>query len=708
MSGRLRILHLEDSPADAELIAARLAADDLECEMTRVESREPFLTALGRGGFDLVLADFALPAFDGLTALGLVREHDPDLPVILLSGTLGEDTAVEALKNGAADYVLKDRMTRLGSAVRRALREADERRERARAERELQRSEAKYRGLFESILEGVFQWTSEGRMLTANPALLRMLGYASEEELLAVDAGSLFARPDDLEELKRLLAGGGRGHTFETELRRRDGDEVPVLIAARAVDGESARIVYEGTITDITEQKRYQEQLAHLAHHDALTGLYSRRRFVEELERQVANARRSKATGAVLWFGLDRFQEINDSFGHPAGDQVLVEFAGALRRCVRGSDVLARLGGDEFAVALPRIERGPAIALAERLQAVLRAQRVPVEGGGEARVTTSVGLAFFPEPCGSAQEVLADADLALYQAKEEGRDAVRVVQAGEQWRAELQDRIGWAGRLRDALEAADVAAALEFHAQPILDLKTREVTCFELLLRMRGDDGAPVLPGVFLPVAERFGMMGLVDRWVARRAIRLLAGLAGNGARPVLHVNLSASSLADGGLLERISDDLAASGVDPSLLVWEVTESAAIADLHRASEFARRLRTLGCRLALDDFGIGFASLSHLKHLPVDFLKIDGSFVRHLTTDPVDQHLVQAIAQIARGLHKRTIAEFVETAATLELLAGYGIDSAQGFHIGRPGPLDQVLGAGRSPSPGPGPAPAGTG
>lgn len=686
MTPRLRILHLEDSEADAELAAARLAADGLACDIVRVDNRADLLAALDGGGFDLVLADYSLPAFDGLTALRLVRERAPELPVILLSGTLGEDTAVEALKNGATDYLLKDRIVRLGSALRRALEEGETRRERRRAEEALRRSEAMYRSLFENIPDGVFLWNTEGRARAANPALVTMLGFAGEGELLAAETASLFVRREDMEELRALLAEHGRVRDFETVLRRVDGAEVAVRIAVRASRQGGEVIGYEGTITDVTEQKRYQEQLLYLASHDSLTGLYNRRRFTEELERQVANARRSRVGGAVLWFDVDRFKDVNDSLGHRVGDQVLVQFAGALRRCLRGTDVLARLGGDEFAALLPGISREDALALAERVQRSLRAEKVALDGT-EVRITASIGLAFFPEPCDSAQELLTQADLALYHAKEEGRDTVRVYQPGVEWQAELQSRVGWARRLREALEADD---AFVFHAQPILDLESRAVERYELLLRIRDEDGSTILPGDFLPAAERFGLIREIDHLVAVRAIRLLAELQEAGRRATLQVNLSAQSLADPTLLDRISRELHAAGADPSLLVWEVTESAAIADLHRASELVRRLRELGCQIALDDFGMGFSSFAHLKHLPVDYLKIDGSFVRGLTQDPVDRHLVQAIAQLARGLRKQTIGEYVEDAATLELLAGLGVHHAQGYHVGRPMPVERLL------------------
>lgn len=679
MTRALSILHLEDSDRDAELAANHLAADGLECGITRVGDRDRFLAALDRGGFDLVLADYAGGSIDGLTALALARERAPELPVILLSGTEGEELAVEALQLGAADYLLKDRLARLGSAVRRALAEADRRREQSRAERELRRSEVKYRGLFENLLEGVFQWGAEGRVESANPALVELLGYRSEGELRERTAMELFVASEDGDELFERLGKGGRVRDFESELRRSDGSAVPVMISARVVTENGTGGRYEGTISDMTERQRYREQLTYLASHDALTGLFNRRRFEEELERQLANARRSRTPGAVLWFDLDRFKDINDSLGHAAGDQVLVEFAGTLRRGLRTTDVLARFGGDEFAVVLPGVGREDALALAKRLATTLRSERMVIDGA-EVRLTASIGLALYPEPCDSAEELMAQADLALHRAKQ-SRDSVSVSEVGEDWRTQLQERVDWGRRLREALETED---RLLFHAQPILDLRRRKVERYELLLRMRDEDGGVVLPGVFLPAAQRFGMMREVDHWVERHAIRLAAGL--NGSSVVLHVNLSAQSVSDPEMADRIAGDLAASGVDPERLVWEITETAAIADLHRASVFARRLRELGCRLALDDFGIGFASYAHLKHLPFDLLKIDGSFIRGLAHDPVDRHLVEALAELGRGLHKQTVAEYVEDAETLELVAGYKIDFGQGFHIGRPMPF----------------------
>jgi EAL domain-containing protein (putative c-di-GMP-specific phosphodiesterase class I) len=303
-------------------------------------------------------------------------------------------------------------------------------------------------------------------------------------------------------------------------------------------------------------------------------------------------------------------------------------------------------------------------------------------------VTASIGVALFPLHASAASELLSCADLAMYEAKEQGRNRVSVFAHDLDWQARIESRIGWQHRIREALEHDRFV----LHAQPILDIRTGAVSQYELLIRAAEVGGELVLPSVFLGIAERSGLIQEIDRWVVRRAINTLAEqqAAGNAVR--FEVNLSAKAFADHELLPMIQRELAETAIDPSNLVLEVTETAAIANLDEARRFIETLQAMGCKFALDDFGVGFSSFAHLKYLPVDYLKIDGSFIRELSRNVVDQHLVQAIVDVARSLGKQTIAEFVNDDDTVYLLQKYGVDFAQGFHIGRPRPLEEILSA----------------
>lgn len=437
---------------------------------------------------------------------------------------------------------------------------------------------------------------------------------------------------------------------------------------------------------DISERRRSEEQLVHLANHDPLTGLLNRRRFDEEMERKLAEAQRYELRGALVFLDLDQFKDVNDSRGHRAGDQLLIGVARILKDRARDTDVVARLGGDEFSLVLPHTGPREAMTLAADLLDGIRSH-VFVVGEAPLRITGSIGVAMFDADLSGPEELLARADLAMYKAKEEGRNRAHLFEPSGDWHAQIESRISWAHRVREALEGG----LFELHAQPISDLRTGEVGQFELLLRMKNAAGeGVVLPGMFLEIAERSGLIRDIDRWVVREAIRSLADLTRQGRVIRLEVNLSGKAFADPELLPLIQRELEERNVDPSTLVLEVTETAAIANIDDAQAFIRTLKSIGCQFALDDFGVGFSSFSHLKHLPVDYLKIDGSFIRDLARDTVDQQLVQAIVGVARGLGKRTIAEFVGDEDTVRLLREYGVDYAQGYYVGKPMAFGQYL------------------
>jgi EAL domain-containing protein (putative c-di-GMP-specific phosphodiesterase class I) len=323
-------------------------------------------------------------------------------------------------------------------------------------------------------------------------------------------------------------------------------------------------------------------------------------------------------------------------------------------------------------------------ARAAEVLGTIRGMRVLTASGRPRAVSASLGIAVTSDGRLTADDVLVEADLAMYDAKEAGRDRFGLSADGAD-PTRLSERLSWADRIRDALEED----RFELHAQPVVSLDGERVEQHELLLRMRDDDGVLVAPAVFLPVAERFDLIGAIDRWVARRAIRLLADprLADD---VVLAVNIAGRSVGDPELLRTIEEELRATRAEPCRLVFEITETTAVTNMESAREFATRLAELGCRSALDDFGTGFGSFHYLKHLPVDYLKIDGEFVRHCAVNPTDRLMIEAIVGIARGMGKITVAEHVGDRETLELVRRLGVDLAQGFLLGRPAPLEPTL------------------
>jgi diguanylate cyclase (GGDEF)-like protein/PAS domain S-box-containing protein len=509
------------------------------------------------------------------------------------------------------------------------------------------------------------------------------------DELLGVALADL-TYPDDLAEYARGMRDltDGRITRFECEQRMldADGEIVWIGLTTSLVRDAHGRPLYRiAQLQDVSQRKRFEGQLQHLADHDPLTGLFNRRRFDEELARELSAARRYGSGGAVLALDLDNFKYVNDSLGHAAGDELITSVGQALRRRLRGSDTLGRLGGDEFALVLPHVDRATAESVAQDiLEAVSRECRVATTKGAR-RVSVSIGVACFDtEPKRmTSEELLVEADIAMYDAKEAGRDCYRVFspEAGRQERMEA--RLTWVERIRKALEEERFV----LHAQPIVALNgTDGGPREELLLRMVDEDGDLVPPGVFLYIAESYDLVQEIDRWVVREAIRLLAREASAGRPVTFEVNLSAKSITDPELPTYVGRQLAAAGVDPQRLVFEVTETAAIVNIDRAKLFAKELGELGCGFALDDFGAGFASFYYLKHLVFDYIKIDGEFIEGLAGNRTDQLVVRSLVEIARGLGKQTIAEFVGDAETLELVRTHGVDFAQGFHLGKPGPV----------------------
>jgi diguanylate cyclase (GGDEF)-like protein len=430
---------------------------------------------------------------------------------------------------------------------------------------------------------------------------------------------------------------------------------------------------------------RDEDRLRHLAEHDQLTGLFNRRRFDQELKRELAKAGRYHSHSAVLSVDIDNFKAINDSAGHAAGDAVLTEVADVLRTRFRSSDVVARLGGDEFGVLVTAVGIEEARAAADDLLGTIRA-RPAMYGGMPFRITASIGVTAFQSDDVTASEVIVNADLAMYAAKAAGRDRVVVYTPDEARKARAMAKLTWSQRIQDALERDRFV----LHLQPILELASGKVRHGELLLRMRGDRGKLIAPGAFLPAAERFGLIHAIDRWVVQEAIRMIAGAA-PGRAPRLGVNLSGESVVgDPELLSMIERELDNAAVDPANLIFEITETAAIANMAEATRFAHGLTNLGCSLALDDFGTGFGSFYYLKHLPVRYVKLDGEFIHNLPRNPIDEHMVRAIVGVAHGLGIQTVAESVADDETIEMLHQHGVDFAQGFHIGRPAPVPEPL------------------
>ncbi len=556
---------------------------------------------------------------------------------------------------------------------------------RNRVERE--RSDQRFRRVFDRSPIGLSTVRADHSFESVNPSFASITGY-SESELLQMTFDEI-THPDDLARDRELSSGmfGGDREGFELEKRyiRKDGSVVWIRLSTVMLESQGDEGIALSMVEDVTTRRELTAELEHLANHDSLTGLFNRRRLGRELEEAIREVHGAGRGGvAVLVLDLDNFKFINDGYGHSTGDRLIVSIAELLQDRLRARDSLARQGGDEFVMVLRDIDQESALNVARQLTDLV-ANRVRVSSDdASVRVTVSVGVAFTgPDGELSEEDLLTQADIAMYEAKEEGRNTVKLFDSEEE--TSIGSGISWTGRINAAVENDGFAAV----AQPIVHLTGEEPPMFELFIRMRGEDGSLIPPGAFLPVAEKYDLMLGIDRWMIKRTIELLAEHQRSGLHARLCVNLSGRSFGDPDLLEMISSEVGRRRIDPSLLVFEVTETGAIRDMARAQSFASALSRLGCRVALDDFGTGFASFSYVKAIHCDYVKIDGEFISSLSGNPADQLMVKAIVDVARGLGKSTVAEMVKDEGTLAILRSLGVDWAQGYLFARPKPVETI-------------------
>jgi diguanylate cyclase (GGDEF)-like protein/PAS domain S-box-containing protein len=526
-----------------------------------------------------------------------------------------------------------------------------------------------------------------GGLLRINDALCRITGYTAEQV-----CGRPFrdlSDPHDVNvdapEIAELLDGQTPTYQIEKRFRHARGHLVWVLLSVSLVRDEEGRPLHLiAQVQDISERKELEGHLEHLVDHDFLTALFNRRRFEQALVQATKSAARYGGGGALLLLDLDHFKAVNDRFGHKAGDDLLKTVAAELRSRVRDTDVLARLGGDEFGIILPQVDAQQASVVADGIVKALRRHSAMLADHKKIPVTASLGVALFDGL--TSTELLAAADLAMYEAKEAGRDRFALYRPLPGGPLRRSSRLAEAERIQRAL-AHD---QLELHCQPILDLATNEVSQYELLVRLRTAQGELLPPSAFLYVAERFGTILAIDSWVVRQAVALIASQATTGRALTLHLNISAKSIGNPHLAAVIDGALADSHIDPACLVFELTETAAIGNIEDAKTFNTQLSGQGCRFALDDFGTGFGSFYYLKHLRFDYFKIAGDFIRGFGANRTDRLVVEAIVGIAKGMGKKTVAEFVTDQDMIDRLRRSGVDYAQGFHVGVPRPIDETF------------------
>jgi diguanylate cyclase (GGDEF)-like protein/PAS domain S-box-containing protein len=558
--------------------------------------------------------------------------------------------------------------------------------ERKRAEEALRQAEEKYRAIFEDAVVAIFQSTPDGRYTTVNPAMARMLGYDSPQELVAsiTDISrQVYVDPKSREEFKRLLNEHGTVSDFECQIYRKDGSKMWIAASARAVSKAGVLVGYDGMNEDITDRKFAEERVQYLAYYDALTDLPNRPLLQDRLTKALASARRQKDRVALLFLDLDRFKNINDSLGHALGDLTLQKVAERLKTWARDQDTVARLGGDEFLIVLTRIrDVADAAVAAERLMAVMTKEFIVQ--GNPLNISCSLGISIFPDHGESGESLIKHADAAMYSAKEKGRNNFRFFT--EKMNAEVVDRLTLENSLRLALDRNELFLVY----QPQMDMATGKIVGLEALLRWQHPELGLVPPDRFIRIAENSGLIMPIGEWVLRTACSQTRKWQDEGHPAVsVAVNVSAVQFRQEDFCNLIRKVLHETGLAPQYLELELTESLLLANADVTLSVLQELKAMGLTLAIDDFGTGYSSFSYLRQFRVSKLKIDRSFVRDVAVNPDDAAITSGIISMAKSLNLKVIAEGVETEAQMSFLRAHQCDEIQGYYFSKPLPVDKV-------------------
>jgi diguanylate cyclase (GGDEF)-like protein/PAS domain S-box-containing protein len=567
--------------------------------------------------------------------------------------------------------------------------------ERRLLELELRKSQALFGQAEQMGKLGHWEWdVPSDRLTTYSEQYAAIFGLTLEGAKLSgsdFDADvERYIHPDDRARYLRVTEEAyERKKPWDIEYQIITGDRRSVYVHEKGeplLDKDGRLIKTFGTLQDITQRKQVEEQLSYQANHDSLTGLINRRAFENRAGQLLSTIKQDKTEHAMCFMDLDQFKIVNDTCGHTAGDELLHQLGYILKKTVRRGDTLARLGGDEFGLLMEHCSIEDAHRVVESIISAISDYQFSWEGN-VFKVTVSIGLVLINETTGNVSTLLKDADAACYVAKEKGRNRLHVHHAEDAEVAKRHGEMQWVTRVNRAFEEG----RFTLYAQPIESLGNPDSRHYELLLRMIDENKEIIAPGAFLPAAERYNIITRLDGWVIDRTFKYLHDYPSLVEKmDFLSVNLSGPSLADASFREFVVLKLEEYKVDASKICFEITETAAIANMSKAVSFISNLKALGCRFALDDFGSGLSSFAYLKNLPVEYLKIDGMFVRDIVDDPIDHAMVKSINEIGQLMGMETIAEFVENDAIKQKLQEIGVNYVQGHGIGRPQPFEELI------------------
>ncbi len=674
----------------------RIIAIDLQGRLTRFGYPKPVIATNGIEALkeveirkpDIILMDIMLSSgFDGIETANIINEKY-NIPIIFLTAYSDESTLERAKKANPVAYLLKPFKEReLFTTIEMAL-------FKFKADEKAKRQERWSTAILRSIGDGIIAINQSGNIDFLNPQAEKILGV-KQEDVKNLPLPEVFNPLDSVTKLPidmqlNPASSNQRFNYKDSVIIAKNGNAIHIEGSLSPIIDKFGNI--EGKVIafrDISQIHRLSETVSYQESHDALTGLMNRKGFTLQLNKLVEKAKTGQNTHAFLYIDLDQFKVINDIYGHKTGDEMLLKTTETINSVVRSSDTCARLGSDEFGIILERAQLQHAMFIAERLQSRLKEQKI-VHKQETSHITTSIGLVMIDDMAGDAQRILANADEACNLAKDAGGKRIIVYNDNENLFAKRRDEMEWIPRLKKALKENQ----FELFYQSIVPTSSgnKSKKC-EILIRLKdGEDHIP--PSQFLPSAERYNLMPSIDRWVITNAFKQykqLSDIIAEEWNPYMFsVNLSPEFLADEASYEFISYSFEEFDVPPSAICFEVTETAAISNIQTATDFIQKLKEKGCYFALDDFGSGFSSFNYLKNLPVDYLKIDGIFVRDMDEDPVNRAMVQAINSLGQVIGLKTIAEFVRNKDIIEHLKEIKVDYLQGYEIDKPQPLENLI------------------
>ncbi|WP_455211579.1 EAL domain-containing response regulator [Kaarinaea lacus] len=677
---KLNVLIIEDSEDDVLLILRALRNGGFQPNYQHVENPNDIQAALAGKTWDVVLCDYNLPQFIGTEALRLLQDLNLDIPFIIVSGAIGEETAVNAMRAGAHDYIMKNNLTRLAPVIERELREAKIRNSRRLALEDL-RLAAK---VFESSVEGIIITDAQTRILRVNQSFCDITGY-SQDQVIGLKPSMLQSQRHDAEFYREMWQSIKRLGYWQGEVwnRRKNGEIFPVWLSISVVkkpDGDVSH--YIGGFTDLSEQKSAEERIQHLTHYDALTDLPNRTLFHARFKHPMQNALRHNRRVALLHLDIDRFIKINDTLGHHIGDRLLQQVGRRLVASIHDRDFVGRFGGDEYAIACPDLDQSVEVsAIAQSIMNVF-SEPFWVEGR-EIFLTPSIGIALFPDDTDDYDELLKFADTAVHHAKRQG-GTYQFYHRG--MNVDSANRLKMENALRRALDRQE----FKLYYQPQVDLATGHITGAEALLRWKPGSQDMVYPEEFIPLLEETGLIISVGEWVLRSACYQLRAMQNSVQSPIpISVNLSPMQFRHRNLVGMIESVLEETGIDAHWLELEITETSVMEDPEHALATLKQLYGMGIRLAVDDFGTGYSSLSYLKKFPLDVLKIDRSFISDLAHDLDDAAIVDSIIAMAHRLNLKVIAEGIENQGQIDFLQNHECDIGQGFYYSKPMPAEHL-------------------